>query len=445
MDNIKIWQELEGMIEEGQSGLRVGCNDYRTFNNMSLYVKALMSSVERKNSWQLAEMVGAKTPYNFQYLLCYAAIDVVALKKALIKITIENLGTQGYLTFDDTGFLKKGDQSSGVQRQYTGTAGRVENCQIGTFMGYKTQKGHNLLDGKLYLPESWLNDPQRCRKAGIPEGLKFEKKALQAAGMYKSFKEQGYECSWVTADEAYGKDPDFVKVLEEYNQPYILAVPKDYSIRCGDLKQRFEALKCAESADVNLWEMHSAGKGSKGERVYEWLLIKRNEINSFSEFEKFLLIRRSMSTGELAFYSVMAPKNRSLQELAMAAGSRWSIEECFEMAKGETGLDQYEVRSYRGWERHTTFSMWALMILVNLKNKVSDPANLANKLLENNKKPEILVADLDKEQASELVLASGAITTQELSAGQEQLDSMHEYKKKQKILSALRFKKLDVL
>jgi SRSO17 transposase len=450
MESNKIWNELEEMIEERLEHLKVGCNDHRTASNMSLYVKGLMSHVERKNSWQLAEMVGAKTPYNFQYILRCATIDVAALKQELLKMTIENLGVKGILTFDDTGFLKKGNESAGVQRQYTGTAGRVENCQIGTFMGYKTPNGHNLLEGKLYLPESWINDPKRCLRAGIAKGTKFKKKALQAAGMYKDFKKQGYECSWVTADEAYGRDPDFVKILEEYNQPYVLAIPKDSFIRCGDLKQRLKVSKCIESADGNIWEMHSAGKGTKGERIYEWLMIKRNEIKTPSEFERFLLVRRSIESKELAFYSVMAPKNITLKELALTAGSRWSIEECFEMAKGETGLDQYEVRSYQGWERHIMFSMWALMILVDLKNKVSDPAEVTKKLLENDRTAERLsselVVEIDKSEVEEQDLARDFRTEPVVVCEDgKKMDSMHEYKKKQKILSALRFKRLDVL
>ena len=421
MSDISLWNLFSDHLEEKLSHLSVGCRHQRTADTMSDYTKGLLSSAGRKNSWQISEQQGAATPYRFQHMLYHAAIDVPQLQTELAKVAVESLGADGILTFDDTGFLKKGDQSAGVQRQYTGTAGRVENCQIGTFMGYKTNTGHTLLDTRLYIPESWTNDRDRCRKAKIPDDVVFEKKALHAAHMYEAFKQQGHTCSWVTADEAYGKDPDFIKVLEDAKQPYVVAISKDHHVRIGELKQKLPASVWIEKGETDQWKRLSAGAGSKGERLYDWFLMKRSELNTPEGYERYILCRRSITTGELAYYSVFAPMNTSIEILVTVAGSRWSIEECFEMAKGETGLDQYEVRSYHGWQRHIILSMWALFMLVFLKNKINEKEKSDTELT-------IELATVDTQQHDE--------------PGSE--NAMNHYKKKQK-LSNLRFKKLHDL
>ena len=428
---------IKDHLKDKLGHLRAGSRRDKTYETMSDYVKGLLSTASRKNSWQLSEKLGAFTPYRFQHLLYDVVLDVPSLQTELMAMTIEELGKSGILTFDDTGFLKKGDQSAGVQRQYTGTAGRVENSQVGTFMGYKTERGHSLLDARLYIPESWTNDRERCKKAKIPDDFIFEKKALHAAHMYEAFKKKGYTCSWVTADEAYGKDPDFIKVLEEAKQPYVVAVSKDYSVRCGDLKQKLPAEKWIEKEEAHRWRRLSAGLGSKGERLYNWLLIKRSELNTPEGYERFLLCRQSITTGEQAYYSVFAPLQTSIEKLVSVAGSRWSIEECFEMAKGETGLDQYEVRSYPGWQRHIILSMWALFILVSLKNKMNEHEFHLFQDFLNDKKEEPELRDRSNTQSQ----------NQEAETGQEVQSSenaMEEYKKKRK-LSDLQFKKLRVL
>ena len=155
---------------------------------MKDYILGLLGSADRKNAWQLAATQGAKSPYRFQHLLNDTVINIEALQENLVALAMDTLGKDGILTFDDTGFLKKGKKSAGVQRQYTGTAGRIENCQIGTFMGYKTDKGHTLLDAELYIPESWIQYPERCKEAKIPTSIEFKKKALQANEMYKTFR-----------------------------------------------------------------------------------------------------------------------------------------------------------------------------------------------------------------------------------------------------------------
>jgi SRSO17 transposase len=429
MQNEALWDLLKDQLEEKLAPLGVDCRDKRTHKTMSCYVKGLLSSAERKNSWQLSEEQGASTPYRFQHMLYHAAINEEKLQVELAKSSVETLGSNGILTFDDTGFLKKGDQSAGVQRQYTGTAGRIENCQIGTFMGYKTDKGHTLLDTRLYIPESWTNDRDRCQKAKIPDAVVFEKKALHAVHMYEDFKQQGHSCSWVTADEAYGKDPDFIKALEDAKQGYVVAISQDHHVRCGDLKQKLAASRWAEKEDQKHWKRLSAGAGSKGERLYDWLLIKRSEMITPVGYERFLLVRKSITTGELAYYSVFSPIGADSETFVKVAGSRWSIEECFEMAKGETGLDHYEVRTYHGWKRHMILSMWALHILVFLKNKMNEKKSHC---IPNHQIKEQIITSTQDEQKKE----------DQTSVVQ---NTMSEYKKKQKILSSSQFKKLPDL
>jgi SRSO17 transposase len=434
-----VWEDLEEKVEDGFSNLEVGSKYKRTVIQIKLYVKGLMSNVERKNSWQLSEKIGAATPYRFQYMLHNGKIDITALQNKLCDEAISELGNDGIVTFDETGFLKKGTQSAGVQRQYSGTAGRIENCQIGTFMGYATPKGHTLLDTRLYIPDSWIKDPNRCSEARIPEGTKFSKKADQASEMYDNFRLTGHSCSWVTADEAYGKDPDFVKTLEDSKQPYVLCIPKDQSIRCDDLKLKRKAEKWAKETTPNEWKRLSAGRGTKGERYYDWLLLERNEISTPKGFERKLLVRRSITDGELAYYIVLSKIDTKIEEIVKVAGSRWTVEECFEMGKGAAGLDQYEVRSYPGWYRHIMLSMWALFILVCLKNKTMDPYN-ENETENNNENVKnilldginnIIKSDIVNKEESELSLEHPEV----------KVSSMETFKKKRQLLSTIRYKK----
>ncbi len=244
------------------------------------------------------------------------------------------------------------------------------------FMGYKTEAGHTLLDWGLYIPQDWFEDKERCQKAHIPQDTIFQKKALMAVGMFKHFKALGGTCTFVTADEAYGRDDEFVDALEEQNQPYVLAIPKDTRICVGTLRQKRKAETWADETEKNQWMRLSCGQGTQGPRLYDWLLIPRTEPCS-AGYARSLLVRRSLSDpSDLAYYSCLSTQDTAPDSLVLAAGSRWSIEECFEMSKGETGLDQYEVRGWDGWMRHITLSMWALFLLIILKNKMVDPLSM---------------------------------------------------------------------
>jgi SRSO17 transposase len=269
------------------------------------------------------------------------------------------------LIADETGFLKKGEHSVGVKRQYTGTAGRIENSQVGVFLCYASDKGAALLDRELYLPEEWAADRERCRVAAVPEATQFATKPELARCMIERALQAGAPCSWVAADEVYGNNSKLRQWLEEHRLGYVLAIASDLRMRWPDHQlRRVDAI--AQSLPSLAWERLSAGLGSKGERLYDWTLIRGWEEDGWSHG---LLLRRSIEEQpEHAYYWFYAPTQKAtLQALVHVAGQRWQIEQAFQAAKGECGLDHYEVRHWQGWYRHITLAMLAHAVLVVLR------------------------------------------------------------------------------
>jgi SRSO17 transposase len=327
------------------------------------YLTGLMGKIERKNSWQLSEGLGKTTPYQLQRLLGTSVWDEEGCRDFIQDYSIRCLGPSGTCIFDDTGFLKKGKKSAGVQRQYTGTAGRVENCQIGVFAAWRTPHGHTLIDRELYLPLSWMEDEKRCEEAGIPKKKKFQTKQQLALLMYDRLLKNGHKALWIVADEAYGRDQHFRKHLEKEDQGYVLAVPKDHRVRMG--LKRLAVEKFTQKISSSEWHRLSCREGTKGERLADWSLLPTSEKALTIGFCHFILAKRSLKDPkDFSYYHVYAKKEETLENLVKVSGQRWPVEECFEMAKNETGLDQYEVRSYKGWYRHITLSMMALAFLV---------------------------------------------------------------------------------
>src|SRR5215217_8935662 len=341
------------------------------------YLRGLLGSVERKNSWQLAEAAGDATPYGVQHLLGRADWDADEVRDDLRDYVLEHLSDEEViLVVDESGFLKKGTKSVGVKRQYTGTAGKKENCQVGVFLCYASEKGAAFIDRELYLPEEWTNDQPRRREAGVPEEVEFATKPLLARKMLKRAFEGGIGASWVVADSVYGDARGHIGMfLEEKEQPFVLALSGKAHVWCGFSQPRVSKVLDAlregslppEESEEEGWQRLSAGKGSKGERLYDWLRVALN--NPLQEgFRRWLLVRRQIEDpDELTAYIVFAPEQTSLQELARVAGSRWKIEEAFEEAKGEVGLDHYEVRSWVGWYRHVTLAMFAHAFLAVIR------------------------------------------------------------------------------
>jgi SRSO17 transposase len=329
------------------------------------YLTGLLSPVERKNGWQLAEEANEASPDGMQRLLNTAHWDADAVRDDLVAYVHERLGEPGaILVIDETGFLKKGRQSAGVQRQYSGTAGRRENCQIGVFVAYSTMAGHVLVDRELYLPTSWTDDPDRCHAAGIPDETAFATKPVLAQRMLARLFAAGLPASWVTGDEAYGGSATLRPWLEAEDHAYVLAIASNDGV---DLPWRTSVyhVSAREVADhaVTTWQRLSAGAGAKGPRWYDWGLVTLAPPDR-SGWKRWLLIRRSLDAShELAYYLAYAPAETLFETLVVVAGRRWTIEECFEQAKGEVGLDHYEVRHWVGWYRHMTLAMLALAYL----------------------------------------------------------------------------------
>jgi SRSO17 transposase len=336
--------ELEALCE--RLAPRFGRVEVR--RRASGFLQGLLGAAERKNGWQLAEQAGDHTPDGMQRLLNHARWDADEVRDDLRGYVVEHLGDPGgVLVIDETGFLKKGTKSAGVKRQYSGTAGRIENCQIGVFLGYAGRHGHALIDRELYLPASWTEDRPRCREAGIPDQVGFHTKPQLARRMLARALEAGVPAAWVTADEVYGGDGRLRRWLEEREVAHVLAVNRNQSLVSGLF--RFErADQLAARIPAGAWRHLSAGQGTKGDRRYAWAR---------------LLVRRSLADGELAYYVCYGPAETSLAELVQVAGVRWMVECGFQQGKGETGLGHYQVRRYQAWYRHVTLSMLAQAFL----------------------------------------------------------------------------------
>ena len=333
------------------------------------YIRGLLSDAERKNGWQMAEWLGEASPHAVQHLLGRADWDADALRDDLFAYAAETLGAPGgVLIVDETGFVKKGKKSCGVARQYSGTAGRIENSQIGVFLAYVSPKGHALVDRALYLPKEWTGDPERCREAGVPEGTGFATKIALAKAMVERAVAAGLPAEWVAADSVYGADYSFRHALEDLGLGYVVGVRRDFALWSGGRQVRAKALLAGVPAGA--WYRLSCGQGSKGPRRYDWA-AQRTMSPEPKAYARWLLMRRSVSDPtEVAYFACGGPPGTELEELVRIAGTRWAVEECFELAKGDCGLDEYEVRSWTGWHRHATLSLWALAVVAAIRSRI---------------------------------------------------------------------------
>ncbi len=357
--DVQVWSVYWGDIER-----RIGSLFARSEarSRAMSYLAGLLSPAERKNSWQLAEITGDSTPYAFQHLLGRADWDPDALRDLLRSYVIDYLAEPDAVgVLDETGFLKKGTHSAGVARQYSGTAGRIENCQIGVFLTYATARGHTLLDRDLYLPAEWSNDRPRCEAAGIPQTRSFATKPALAVQILERTRTAGVSLAWVTGDCIYGDSRTLRGWLEQHKQAHVLAVSGKEWVWRAQRQQSVKAL-LAELPSAG-WERLSAGSGSKGPRYYDWLRLALNTPRQ-PGWMRWLVVRRSCSDpSEVTAYVAFAPAHKTLADQVRVAGMRWTVEESIQTSKGEVGLDQYEVRSWTGWYRHITLAMWAQAFL----------------------------------------------------------------------------------
>ncbi|MEU8927380.1 IS701 family transposase [Kitasatospora sp. NPDC048545] len=320
-------------------------------------VLGLLSDLPRKNCWTLAEHAGNATPDGMQHLLHRAKWDADAVRDDIRASVVEHLhDTEAVLVVDETGDLKKGTATVGVQRQYTGTAGRIENAQVAVYLVYSAARGHAAIDRALYVSRSWTDNPDRCRSAGIPDGLVFATKPQLAARMVVRALEAGTPARWVAGDEVYGDNPHLRTALEHRRTGYVLAVSSTHPVVTHAGK--FQARALAARIPKRAWQRLSAGAGAKGERYYDWAQI---DIHGPSDQlgQWCLLVRRNRRTGELAFYRCFSPRPVPVSELVRVAGRRWTVEETFQAGKGLTGLDEHQVRRWTSWHRWVTLAMLA--------------------------------------------------------------------------------------
>ncbi len=326
------------------------------------YLAGLLSPAERKNSWQLAEISGDSNPYGFQHLLGRADWDPAALRDRLRTYVTDYLADPAAVgVLDETGFRKKGIHSAGVARQYSGTAGRVENCQIGVFLAYASGHGQTLLDRALYLPQAWTADRARCRRAGIPDARAFATKPTLARQMLERTFAAGVGLAWVTGDSVYGDDRALRQWLEDRTQAYVLAVSGKETVWMNQQQPPIKELLA--TLPTTGWETLSAGDGSKGPRWYDW---RRMDLSDPPQtgWKRWLVVRRSIPDPRaVTAYIVYAPAPPTLADQVRVAGMRWTVEESIQTAKGAVGVDHYEVRSWTGWYRHMTLAMGAQAFL----------------------------------------------------------------------------------
>jgi SRSO17 transposase len=333
----------------------------------------------------MAEHLGEPTPDGVQRLLNAAQWDAQEVRDDLRTYVLEHFAdSRAILVIDESSFLKKGQKSVGVARQYSGTAGKVENCQVGVFLVYASPHGQAFIDRSLYLPEEeWANDEQRMREAGVPEGTNFATKGELARRMLERTFEAEVPASWVTADEVYGNDGKLRRWLEKRRMPYVLAVSRSHSLWRSSAEEegvpvQRRAQEIVAEAPPEAWERVEVGAGSKGPRLYDWARARLPYWTQEEGYTQWLLVRRSVvehpEEEEYAYYRAYGPQETALSELAQVAGRRWAIEESFERAKGETGLDQYEVRRWEAWHRHITLCLLAHAFLEVTRAMVNSAA-----------------------------------------------------------------------
>jgi SRSO17 transposase len=324
------------------------------------YLKGIVSAVERKNGWQLAEHAGEARPDGMQRLLNSAAWDADLVRDDLRAYILERLGDlHAVLVIDETSFRKRGKKSAGVAKQHCGTTGQVENCQVGVFLSYVSHLGHTLVDRELYIPLRWIKDRKRCREAGIPEEVRFQTKCEQAQQMIERLWKAKIPFSWVVADTVYGGNGDLRTWLETHHYSYVLAVACTEAVEiqtCEGRKRMTVAQAEALAFHAGDWQRISMSHGTKGPRLFDWAvmpMLHRCE----DDGQHFLLVRRCLDDpSEKTYYFVFAPLGTTLAEMVKAIGQRWCIEECFETGK-EMGLEDYEVRCWTAWYRHITLVM----------------------------------------------------------------------------------------
>ncbi len=367
-------------IEEIQGRIRPLFNQERVAENAGRFLEGLLGNEARKTGWNRAEAAGDRGPWKQQALLDRRPWNADELRDVVREYVVENFGEeQGVIVIDETGFLKQGKASCGVGRQYTGSAGKITNCQVGVFAAYISSKGHAFIDRRLYLPKDWTEDPVRMRATHVPAKTDFATKPTIAKEMIQEVIEAQVPFSWVRADSVYGVSV-MESALKKAAKGYVLGIPSNRKYIILDGKGLFSktAEKIASNLNPSCWKRLSAGKGTKGNRLYDWAYYKLKDLD-IAEYNKNytglwtrgLLIRRNLADGELAYFSTWCPAETDLQILVNVEGHRWAIEDSFETTKNELGLDHNETRSWHGWHRHVSLVMLAFAMVAAIRYRAN--------------------------------------------------------------------------
>jgi SRSO17 transposase len=380
-DTLSLWASA---LRDGKRRIRRLFTQERVAASAGQFLDALVGNEPRKTGWMRAEAAGDSGPWRQQAVLGRGRWDADALRDIVREHVVEHLGAaDAVVVIDETGFLKQGKASCGVARQYTGSAGKITNCQIGVFAAYVSARGHAFVDRALYLPKAWTSDPARLRAAHVPEGVTFATKPMMAAAMVTRAIEAGVPFAWVAADSVYGVG-ELEKTLRRAGKGYVLGVNANHWFNSwsSEISVAGEAKDIAAALPADFWQRLSAGPGTKGERLYDWAYCPLADLDAEEYaapapglWTRGLLIRRSIDDGELAYFTTWCPKDTQVETLVQVEGTRWRIEEGFETAKNEFGLDHNETRSWHGWHRHVSLVMlaYALMAAVRYKANTMTP------------------------------------------------------------------------
>lgn len=353
----------------------------RVAASANLFLDGLLSDERRKTGWMRAEAAGDPGPWRQQAILGRGRWDADALRDIVRDYVVESLATdEAVLVIDETGFLKQGKASCGVGRQYTGSAGKITNCQIGVFAAYVSARGHAFIDRALYLPKSWTGDPARLAATHVPEPVTFATKPTLAVQMIRRALAANVPFSWVAADAVYGVG-DVEQALRRACKGYVLGVKSDHYFGSWSGKPPVagKAEEIAQDLDPGAWKRLSAGEGTKGARLHDWAYCELADLEA-DEYDETksgvwtrgLLIRRNISDGDLAYFTTWCPAGTDIQALVSVEGRRWAIEDSFETTKNELGLDHNESRSWHGWHRHVSLVMLAFAMMAVIRYRAND-------------------------------------------------------------------------
>ena len=344
------------------------------------FLDGLLSDERRKTGWMRAEAAGDPGPWRQQAILGRGRWDADGLRDIVRDYVVEHLGAEdAVLVIDETGFLKQGKASCGVARQYTGSAGKITNCQIGVFAAYVSRHGHAFIDRALYLPKAWTSDPARLAATHVPTDTVFATKPALAVQMISRALAANVPFSWVAADSVYGVG-DIEQALRRAGKGYVLGVNSNHPFRSwlGKASVAGTADEIAQGLDPGAWQRLSAGDGTKGARLHDWAYLELADLDAAEYDEECsglwtrgLLIRRTISDGDLAFFTTWCPAGTDIQTLVLVEGHRWAIEDSFETTKNELGLDHNETRSWHGWYRHVSLVTLAFAMMAAIRHRAN--------------------------------------------------------------------------